>query len=73
MRLALGIDIGGTKIAYALVNENGTILATQRIKAEVGKKPTTMLDHIAEGIQVIMQSHDLTTLDGIGIGSPRHR
>ena len=68
MTLALGIDIGGTKIAGALVNENGQVISTQRVPTDAhlgGKHVLESALNLAS--QLIGQSTE--AIVGIGIGA----
>ncbi len=67
MRCAVGVDIGGTKIAFALVGEDGEILAEQRLptRAEV----ETLVDDLAAGIGALCANTAHRIL-GIGVGVP---
>ncbi len=64
-KLAVGIDIGGTKIAAGVVDEDGRILA--RLKRET---PTTeapaVIDAIAEITEVFRREHHIVA---VGIGA----
>lgn len=62
--LALGIDIGGTKVAFALVNEAGEVLQSSHLPTE--SKHPEFLNRIAAEIENYMQDGLL----GIGIGCP---
>lgn len=62
--LALGIDIGGTKLAFALVNEQGELLQSSQIATDSSNPE--FLDRIAAEIDSYLE-HDL---EGIGIGCP---
>ena len=69
MSYALGIDIGATKIAYALVDRNGSIHAEHRLPTRPEDGPDAVLDRIAQGIQTVLSTTP-DPLDGIGIGCP---
>ncbi len=70
--LYIGIDVGGTKISNAIVNENGKILCRQKDRPDKdmdGREVTQLI------ISLIQESLDETHLDakdivGIGIGVP---
>ena len=63
MRYAIGVDIGGTKIEAALVNEKGKILSKYRLPTEAKKSAKTTANNIAHTI-----SHVKTKpVKGIGI------
>ena len=65
MGLTVGIDVGGTKIAGGVVDEQGAILATARRES-----PATDTDAIEQGIEDLVDelrsSHDVT---GVGVGA----
>ncbi|MFA7256132.1 MAG: ROK family protein [Kiritimatiellales bacterium] len=67
----LGIDIGGTKIAVAIGNERGEIIADQRFPTDPGsaRKTLTQAVETAEGL---IAKAGLTSeqIDAIGISSP---
>lgn len=55
---AIGIDIGGTKIAGALVSEAGEILAERRNPTPAGD-PTAIVDAVAEMIGDLASGQDV--------------
>ncbi len=69
MRLSIGVDIGGTKIAFALVDEQGHVLATHRLPTQPAEGINSILDHITTGIQ-LLQAKASGAVEGIGIGAP---
>jgi glucokinase len=63
-KLAIGIDIGGSKIAAGVVDEDGRILA--RLRAETpSTDPAAVLDAIAEIAEEFRREHHIRAL-GIG-------
>jgi glucokinase len=66
--ISIGIDIGGTKIALALVDDQGKTLAEHRLTTPAN--PDQVLDKIAEGIQTLRTDADAVA--GVGIGCPGH-
>jgi glucokinase len=70
-RVAVGVDIGGTKTAFALINEQGAILATHRVPTPVPEGADAVFQAVAGGIQDLLAqtSHKVV---GVGIGSPGH-
>ncbi len=66
--LAVGVDIGGTKIASILVNQKGSILASDyRMSAvELGQEET--IDRIVTSINNVIGTHE--NISGIGIDIP---
>lgn len=65
----MGVDIGGTKIAFALVDQAGNILAHHRIPTPKSMIQSAMLDVIAQGIQDLA-TRSPSKLTQIGIGCP---
>ena len=70
-RLAIGVDLGGTKIAFALIDEAGTTIETHQMLTNVADGPDAVMDRIAEGIQLSLEAAK-QPVAGIGIGSPGH-
>lgn len=67
--LAIGVDLGGTKIASALVTEDGTVLSSRHSPSDPAKGPGFVLDRIADDIMaLLMLAND--PVAGIGIGTP---
>jgi glucokinase len=64
---ALGIDIGGTKVAGGVVAPDGTILATAR-RATPGASVGDTEDAIAAVVEQLAAGHD-GELVGVGIGA----
>jgi len=68
-RLAVGVDIGGTKVAFVLIDEQGSVLAQYQLLTNVEDGTEAVLDRIAQGIQVLLARAE-QPIAGIGIGSP---
>ncbi len=67
--LALGIDIGGTKIAYALVDAQGHTHATQRIPTNAAAGQQQVIANLLAGVEELLaQAHK--PVAGIGVGVP---
>jgi glucokinase len=66
---AIGIDLGGTKIASALVSNNGTLLASRHSPTDPFRGPDYVLDRIAAEIKALLSGTD-GPVAGIGIGTP---
>lgn len=69
--IAIGVDIGGTKIAFAAVNRAGDVVASHRLATLVSQGAEVVFQQIAQGIQH-MTSRVAAPIDGIGIGCPGH-
>ncbi|MDC3425851.1 ROK family protein [Aquibacillus sp. 3ASR75-11] len=72
MSYAIGVDIGGTKIAIAIVDKSGKLLEQEVIPTDVDILPENMIHRINESISTIIDHAGiaLKEIDGIGIGSP---
>jgi len=66
MRLAIGIDIGGTKISGVLMNDKGKILKKHTELTEANRSRSEVLDSIAEVISKLK----VKGVKGVGVGSP---
>jgi glucokinase len=67
--LAIGVDLGATKIAAALVSRDGHIIATQRQPTTPDHGPKVVLANIAQVINELL--HQTTRpVGGVGIGAP---
>ncbi len=65
MSLAIGVDIGGTKVAGGVVAEDGTILATAR-RPTPSHDPGQTADAIAAVVAELRAEHDVVA---VGIGA----
>ncbi|MCC7446425.1 MAG: ROK family protein [Anaerolineae bacterium] len=69
--LAIGVDIGGTKLAFVLINRQGESLATYQLPTQVSDGTPAVMDRIAQGITTLLdQAH--APVAGIGMGVPGH-
>jgi len=68
----VGVDVGGTKIAAAVVTPNGKILGREKGPTPRGRQPAAVLDAIVEIVEDAMRDADAKPrrLKGIGIGVP---
>jgi glucokinase len=69
---AIGVDIGGTKIHFALVNDQGEILYQEIVPTEADKGANYVLSHMLSGIErvyKVAKNQGETSVKGIGIGS----
>lgn len=69
--LAAGVDLGGTKIAFALVDREGAVLDVRRTSTLASEGPAAVLDRIAAGIRALLDEAG-RQVAGVGIGSPGH-
>ncbi|MCP3740016.1 ROK family protein [Rossellomorea sp. BNER] len=68
MKAAVGIDIGGTKIAIGLVREDGMVLREAEFPTDVSGGPDQALGKIVHHIKSLYSVEP--NIIGIGIGSP---
>jgi glucokinase len=65
---AIGIDLGATKIAAALVCPDGSLLSEKRVDTPIGSTPA-ILDQIASLVNDLLETSP-GRVCGLGIGSP---
>ncbi|WP_121616427.1 ROK family protein [Virgibacillus halodenitrificans] len=72
MEYALGVDIGGTKVAIGLVDKTGFVKEQSIIPTDLSIPPEDMIYRINSEIRKIISKTDLSKgeLKGIGIGAP---
>lgn len=63
--LAIGIDIGGTKIAGALVDDDGTIVSEARVPSPASSS-TAIEDAVVDMVQKLAVGHDVA---GVGVAA----
>ncbi len=63
---AIGIDIGGTKIAGAVVSEDGAILAEHRVATQAGDSQA-IIDAVVEMVQSLSEGRDILAA---GVAAP---
>lgn len=66
---AIGIDIGGTKISFALIDRSGHLIASHRLPTLAADGAEAVFAQIAKGFQYVQASTD-KQITGIGIGCP---
>ncbi|MFF7649690.1 ROK family glucokinase [Streptomyces sp. NPDC007983] len=64
MGLTIGVDIGGTKIAAGVVDEEGSILETSQVSTP--PTPEGVVDAIADAVRDVSTGHDI---EAVGIGA----
>ena len=67
--LAIGIDLGATKIAAALVRPDGTVLASSQVPTDAADGPAAVLDRIAALAGSLLGAAPAPVL-GLGVGTP---
>lgn len=71
-RYAIGVDLGGTFVKFALVSDDGDVLYSNKLKIGVGCKRDDILKTLHESIQRVLSEAERMDvgISGIGIGSP---
>lgn len=69
-QVALGIDIGGTNTKFGLVNHRGEILEKGSIKTDEYENVEDFVDSLYNHIKPLLDKHNPTKFDGIGVGAP---
>ncbi|WP_405580538.1 ROK family glucokinase [Streptomyces sp. NBC_01190] len=64
MGLTIGVDIGGTKIAAGVVDEEGSILET--VKVPTPSTPEGVVDAIVEAVRQVSTGH---SIEAVGVGA----
>jgi len=69
---AIGIDVGGTKIAAGLVNQAGEILQRYTTRAHSEKEPEFVIEAIEQAYRAIVAASgvDPAQLEAVGLGFP---
>src|SRR5512144_3299122 len=69
-RLAIGVDIGGTKVAGGIVDQTGTIIErTRRDTPHRSTSPSVVEDTIVETVEELLGRVDGHDVVAVGIGA----
>ena len=68
--ILIGIDIGGTSIKFALMDDAGTIEKKWSIPTNIAEKGKDIPKEICDSIRTTLEDARLATVKGIGIGVP---
>lgn len=71
-KYSIGIDVGGTKIAYGLFDDQKKLIYKRKTKSNPDLSPSEFFDEIILNIRTILKDNNRTEHDllGIGIGMP---
>ena len=70
MTYAIGVDIGGTKVQFAIIDRQGSIVKRHLVPTEADKGPEQLLEKVEAGIdRMIAAVGQSEHIEGIGIGS----
>ena len=67
--LAIGVDLGGTKIGFALADAGGNVLATHQLPTLAAEGADAVIERIAQGVEYLHARHG-GQIVGIGVCSP---
>lgn len=72
MRKVLAFDLGGTKFAFGVVNEDGTVLGSGRVETLAEKGPAQACERVAAAAHQLLAELKLKPSDfvAIGVASP---
>ena len=70
MNAYLGIDVGGTKIAAGIFDENKKLIASFKVPTYDEQCPECFSKALAQDIEKLMEKAGVSTLCGIGVGVP---
>ncbi len=72
MRKVLAFDLGGTKFAFGVVNQDGTVLGSGRVETFAEKGPQQACERVAEAAHALLAELKLKPVDfvAIGVASP---
>lgn len=66
----VGVDLGGTSIATALLDDKGKVLGRVKRDTEAGKGPKRVIQNMIESIYTVVGHKGVKTIQGIGLGIP---
>ncbi|WP_454811880.1 ROK family protein [Labrys neptuniae] len=69
-RRAIGIDLGGTQVRAALVDDTGTVLRRAATRTDVAGGPAAVMVQFRSLIEEVTDDKSLGSLSGIGVCAP---
>lgn len=72
MKYIIGIDVGGTKIAYGLFDQNKNLIARYKKQSDASLEANLFFDNMIENLHELLGLNNIVMedIDGIGIGMP---
>lgn len=70
MKLAVGIDIGGTNTVFGLVDESGNCLVQNAIKTGDYPAVEDFVNEVQKGVNALISKFNDSEIIGMGIGAP---
>lgn len=70
----IGVDVGGTKIAYGLFDDQQKLVCKNKVRSDPSLEAADFFDVLAGGIRKLMKENGLTNdhVRGVGIGMPSY-
>jgi glucokinase len=68
IKLAVGVDLGGTNIKLGIVSNKGEIIRKEKLETNAAGGPEVVISQIKKGIHLLLEEEN--EIEGIGIGSP---
>ena len=69
MKMAIGIDIGGTKIAAGIISESGELLHRTEVKSDPSDREN-MFKQVVTAVDQVLEGISFSEIEGIGVGVP---
>ncbi|TDL64772.1 ROK family protein [Rhodococcus qingshengii] len=69
MKKAIGIDIGGTKIAAGIISEEGELLYRSEVKSDPSDREN-MFKQVVTAVEQVLEGTSISEVEGIGVGVP---
>ncbi|MDQ0973565.1 glucokinase [Neobacillus niacini] len=69
MKKAIGIDIGGTKIAVGIISESGELLHRAEVKSDPSDREN-MFKQVVTAVEQVLDGTSVSEIEGIGVGVP---
>ncbi len=69
---AIGIDLGGTNIKYALIDQNGNFLFSGKIPSHADESAEAVIRQLVSAVNTVKEYANLNScpIKGVGIGTP---
>lgn len=69
MKKAIGIDIGGTKIAAGVISQSGELLHRAEVKSDPSDREN-MFSQVVTAVEQVLEGTSFSEIEGIGVGVP---
>ena len=69
-KYSVGVDLGGTNLRAAVIQEDGTLLEKISNATPLGASPEPAIEEMVASIQTLQSRHGADQLAGVGVGVP---